>query len=367
MRKYDKIAYLTVIPFKDTGNVVEYFIKNSNEFYLYLFPPSYKNQPTEFLIYKNGKLFEKDKFWFYKGNNKLLIHIFYYLYFLLCLFKYRVRDTFIIFYFPLYLFLNAQISLVTRNKYIFWIWDYFPTKSKVMDTYNKLVLHYNNHLQYVMYLSPNLKKIYSNRSRSSSVREVVSFGIKDRKIVKKVKHNVLGYIGNLRPGQGIEFLIDVAKQNNKITVEFIGDGPLRAELEHIVAKNKLTKRVLFHGFVNNDELLGIVSRWQIAVAPYIPSKDNPTIYTEPGKIKLYIELGLPVIMTKVSYIYKDLLKYNAGLAIDYKYASLIDAITIIQKSYSKYRAGVALYKKDNLFETYYNKKFKFLERNEKKS
>ena len=135
----------------------------------------------------------------------------------------------------------------------------------------------------------------------------------------------------------------------------------------MVKKYKLSKRVAFHGFVTNDQLLQIVKRWEVAVAPYIPSKDNPTMYTEPGKIKLYIELGLPVIMTKVSYIYKDLIKYNAGTAIDFTYASFAKALHEIQKKYKHYKLGVEEFKKDNQFESYYQTKFKFLEHNEKKT
>lgn len=368
MQRYNKIAYLTVIPFKDTGNLAEYFIKNSKEFYLYLFPPSYKNQPTQVSHYRNGKLIKKEELWWYKGNNKALIHVFYYIYYLHVLIKYRITNTFIIFYFPLYLFLNSIISLFTGNKFVFWIWDYFPTKSNVMNIYNALVKHYNDSLRYVLYLSPNLKKIYTvDNVGTSKVREVVSFGIKKVNVDAKPVKNTVGYIGNLRPGQGLEFILEAAKQNPKLRVEFAGDGPLREELEKFVNRYKLSKRVVFHGFVTNEQLLQIVKSWEAAVAPYIPSKDNPTMYTEPGKIKLYIELGLPVIMTKVSYIYKDLIKYNAGIAIAYTYKSFAEGLSDIQKKYKHYKAGVEQFKKDNQFETYYQKKFAFLEHNEKKA
>jgi glycosyltransferase involved in cell wall biosynthesis len=237
-----------------------------------------------------------------------------------------------------------------------------------MNVYNSLVKHYNDSLQYVLYLSPNLKKIYvPTTMRENTVKEVISFGIKDIKVTAKPIKNTIGYIGNLRPGQGLEFILEAAKKNPKLIVEFAGDGPLREELEKIVKTYKLSKRVTFHGFVTNEELLHIVKRWEVAVAPYLPSKDNPTMYTEPGKIKLYIEFGLPVIMTKVSYIYKDLIKYNAGTAIDFTYTSFAKGLLEIQKNYKQYKTGVENFKKDNQFEGYYHRKFRFLESNEKKT
>lgn len=365
MFRYKKIAYVTVIPFKDTGNIVEYFAKNSQEFYLYLFPPSYKNQPSQFSYFNKGNEIMTEKLWWYKGNNKILIHVFYYIYYIHILSKYRITNTYIIFYFPLYLLLNSFISFLTGNKFVFWIWDYFPVKSRVMNIYNTLVKHYNDSLQYVLYLSPNLKKIYTSSfvqsKEKEGIREVVSFGIKEVEIIGKVNSNTVGYIGNLRPGQGLEFILDAVKENPELYVEFVGDGPLRDELNRLVKEYRITKRVTFHGFVTNEQLLGIVAKWEVAIAPYIPTKDNPTMYTEPGKIKLYIELGLPVIMTKVSYIYKELVKYNAGVVIDFEYKSFAKALRTIQKNYSQYKLGVKKLKEDNQFEIYYRKKFRFLE------
>lgn len=362
MYKYKKIAYFVVIPFKDTGNLLEYFQKNSEEFYLYLFPPSYKNQASIINYYKKGKLSRTETLWFYKGNNKLLIHIFYFIYYFYILFKYKITNTYIIFYFPLFLFLNSAMTFFTGNKYVFWIWDYFPTKSGVMSIYNSLVKHYNNSLQYVLYLSPTLRKIYASRIDKEKVRKVVSFGIKNLKLSRKIEKNKIGFIGNLRPGQGIEFLIEVAKQNEKIRIDIIGDGPLRKELEIMVKRYKLSNTVTFYGFVTNQELLKIVKKWEVAVAPYIPTKDNPTMYTEPGKIKLYAELGLPVLMTKVSYIYKELIKYNAGADIDLTYQSFMRGLNKIQKNYPHYEVGVTTFKKANLFESYYDNQFTFLKK-----
>lgn len=340
MYKYTKIAYFVVIPFKDTGNLVEYFINNSNEFYLYLYPPSYKNQPSVLNYYKKGKLVKTETLWFYKGNNKFLIHLFYYIYYLYALLKFKITNTYIIFYFPLFLFLNSLFALFTGNKYVFWIWDYFPTKSRTMYLYNLLVKYYNNSLSYVIYLSPVLKEIYKTKGDEKKVRQVVSFGIKNLTLTSSVKPNKIGFIGNLRPGQGLEFIIEIAKQNKKIQVEIIGDGPLRLALESMIIKHKLTKRVILYGFVSNKELLTIVKKWEVAVAPYIPTKDNPTMYTEPGKIKLYIELGLPVIMTRVSYLYKELVRYNAGVDIDLTCQSFINGLNKIQKHYKLYTEGV---------------------------
>lgn len=362
MYKYKKIAYLTVYPFKDTGNVVEYFVSSSIDFFLYLFPPSYKNQPSVFAHYHQGKLMKEEKIWIYKGNNKLLIHCFYYLYYLYFLIKYRINNAHIIFYFPIFLFFKSVIEFFTFNKYVFWIWDYFPSKSRTMKIYNKVIKHYSCRMNFVIYLSPRLKEIYDTRKESSEkIREVVPFGIRTVNIKRTPVPSLIGYIGNMRPGQGLEFLLEVAKKKDNLCIQFIGEGPLIKVLQEYVKDNKLSDKIKFFGFVSNQKLVKITKRWEVAVAPYTPTKSNPTMFTDPGKIKLYIEYGIPTIMTKVSYFYKELLKYNAGVVIENNYESFIKGLDTIQGNYEKYVNGVLEVKKNYQFKRLYHAKFKFLQ------
>lgn len=360
MHTYKKVAYLVVSTFQDTGSVVEYFISRTKEFYLYIFPPSYKNKPTIIKYYKNGKLSASEEIWFYKGNNKIIIHVLYFVYYIYFILKFRITHTYILFYFPIFLFLNSIISLFTANKYVFWIWDYFPTNSKVIKLYNRIVEHYNNNLRFVLYLSPLLFKLYNHKqfkSKKNRIRNIISFGIKDRDIINKKQNNVIGYIGNLRTGQGLESLLKIVKNNSELTLHIIGEGPLRKQIVNDINLNRLSHRVMLHGFLSNDELITIASKWDVAVALYDHGKDNPTFYTDPGKIKLYLELGLPVIMTRVSYIYKQLLFYNAGEVYDAHKETFTEVLKKIQNNYPSYIKGVNKFKSTILFDSYYNKKF----------
>lgn len=360
MNKYKKIAYFIPIPFKDTGNITKYFIEKSELFFLYLYPPSYRNQPSKIEVYKNGKLIKSESIWIYKGENKLLIHFFYIFFYLYFCFKYKFYNTVILFYFPLFLFLSSFLSFFLKNTYIFWIWDYFPVNIGSIKIYNKIVSYYNKHIKYVIYLSPTLRNVYGLNFKNNLFRKTISFGIRDVKIIRKPIKNLIGYIGNLRQGQGLEFLLRIVRNNKQLKIQLIGEGELRKELEFYVRKFKLSSRVIFLGFVNNEKLINIVNKWEVAVAPYDMGKENPTYYTDAGKIKLYVEFEIPIIMTKLSYFYKQIVKYSAGIGINLTEQSFLLGLLEIRKNYKKYSKGVLKLKSENEYNKYYDKKFKFL-------
>ena len=79
----------------------------------------------------------------------------------------------------------------------------------------------------------------------------------------------------------------------------------------------LDDHFIFYGFVRRDsDVVDIVSRCAVGVAPFIPVPENNAMTADPGKIKLYAFLGLPVIVTKIpSGLLID--REEAGIAIDY--------------------------------------------------
>jgi hypothetical protein len=342
------------------GDIADYFIRNSEEFFLYLYPPSYRNKPSLFQYYKKGVLVNTTNIFIYRGNNKTVIHFFYYFLFLYLLIKYRIHHAFIIFHFPIFLFFNSLVSILTFNKYVFWLWDYFPGSTPLMKIHNKLVDHYNNNLKYVIYLSPSLEKMYTRKNSPNKLRRTISLGIKNIKVSRKPVKNLLGYVGNLRPGQGVEFLLDVIKKNKKFRLQLIGDGPSRKELEEYVVKNKIEKYVQFLGFVENKKMTNIIKRWEVAVAAYTPGKKVPAYYTDLGKLKLYVQYEIPILTSGVSYFYKEIVKYMAGRVIVLDYKNFLKEHAIIQNNYDKYCKGVSILKKAHLADSYYKERFNFI-------
>lgn len=66
------------------------------------------------------------------------------------------------------------------------------------------------------------------------------------------------YVGNLEPGKRIDLLLraaaQIAPRRDDFTIELVGDGSARAELEKLTATLGLSTRVHFHGFCQRKEV-----------------------------------------------------------------------------------------------------------------
>ena len=72
----------------------------------------------------------------------------------------------------------------------------------------------------------------------------------------------------------------------------------------------------------------------VGLAPYIVDKKNFSYYTDPGKAKVYLGCGLPVIITKFPLIAYEIDKRGAGVAIDYSERDLKEALIRVIYLYS---------------------------------
>ena len=160
---------------------------------------------------------------------------------------------------------------------------------------------------------------------------------------------------------GLDLLLNalplIIEQVPNVKVRIIGSGPWD-ELKRLVAKSGLKDRFVFHGFIKDEEkLFDLVSRCTIGVAPYAFTADNPAIYTDPGKPKLYAFCGLPTIITKITSIAAEMHARKAGVAINYDKNDLAaEAIRLLQdeQTLREYRENATdfarLYISERLFD-----------------
>jgi glycosyltransferase involved in cell wall biosynthesis len=101
-----------------------------------------------------------------------------------------------------------------------------------------------------------------------------------------------------------------------------------------------------YGFITNDaEVVKTISTCAIGVAPFIPVPENNAATADPGKIKFYTFLGLPVITTKIpSGLLID--KKEAGIAIEYdqhEFANTVIKLLQDDQILIKYRQNANLF------------------------
>ncbi len=141
-------------------------------------------------------------------------------------------------------------------------------------------------------VQPDKLVVVSNGVNPDSFR----VGVADPALVHQfslVGKVVIGFVGWFRPWHGLDLLIQAFAKaglhTKNVSLLLIGDGPARADLEHLVKTLDLAQHVLFTGALSHDEVPAHLNLLDIAVQPAANE------YCCPMKILEYFGLGKPVI------------------------------------------------------------------------
>lgn len=153
------------------------------------------------------------------------------------------------------------------------------------------------------------------------------------------------FVGILLEKQGIQLILEslprIIQSIPKLKFVIVGQGEYYSKLKIQTKKLNIEKFVTFKGFVGDHRKVEkILCKSAVGLAPYVPTPDNFTIYADPGKVKLYIACGLPVVITDVSHISSVIESKKAGIVVKYDSNSLANAIIKLmsnQKLYEEYR------------------------------
>ena len=173
---------------------------------------------------------------------------------------------------------------------------------------------------------------------------------------------VFGFIGVIKKSHGLGIVFDYAKEILKkfpeVRYEVIGSGPDEMFFRAEAKKRKLLTH--FHGYVEDLKAKQILSHATICIATYVPDAGNVSHYGDPGKIKLYLSLGIPVIATNVISFANEIKKHGAGEIVAYNGKfEFIRAIEKILSHYPRYQKNaLALSKKYN-YKVIYKRLFAF--------
>jgi len=146
---------------------------------------------------------------------------------------------------------------------------------------------------------------------------------------EKIKDSIV-LLSHLTKDKGVQIAIKAMKDvsmefpNSKLFI--IGKGPYEKELRKLAKELKLDKNIEFLGFMDHDEAMKNLSKFEIALAPYEDDPDSITYYADPTKPKEYLAAGLPLIITRVPWIAEEVEKKSMGKVINYNDAELAGAI-----------------------------------------
>lgn len=162
------------------------------------------------------------------------------------------------------------------------------------------------------------------------------------------------YMGALHDGKGLQLIVQafpqVLKRVPSAELHILGFGPFEAELKRLVAASPARRRIHVPGGLAHGELFKQVPQFRVALAPYLDAPGSYTWWCDPTKPKEYLACGLPIILTKVPWIWELIAdpRKPMGIAIDYQLGQLVDAQVRLLKDdafYAKCRRNALAYAK----------------------
>src|SRR3989338_292839 len=346
------------------GNIEEYFAKHTKKLVAFIVMPRLKNKGNLLRVYERGKLIEEKKIW--SSENIFLYYGFWYFFYMCFIFKYFSRNEKLIVYsgHPISFF-GMSIQKLFRNiVFVYFVGDYFPPISLSLWLFEKLKKYYHDRIHYCCYLSDRINRKLNGIILNTPFRKTVMWGVNARPIRRETnRHNFsFLFVGQITDSQGLDFFYEFLKSHKEYSIKIIGicDEALYKKHQKLIKDYDIINQVYFpNKFFSNEELEKISKSCHVGVALYKLSKLNATYYTDPGKIKTYAQLGLPILMSDISAIASYIKKFNAGEVITLNKKSIYDGIVKIRNNYDSYTDGLEKFNRFFYYESYYRRLFSF--------
>jgi glycosyltransferase involved in cell wall biosynthesis len=180
---------------------------------------------------------------------------------------------------------------------------------------------------------------------------VVPMGAKlnriERMPYEKINRQQLVFVGHLLEKQGLqlvfEALPEIVKRAPKARIVIVGQGEYELKLRALAKKLKIEQYLDWQGFVErHEDVEKLLCQSAIGLAPYIPSEESYTYFTDPGKPKLYLGCGLPVVITDFPASAQLIAEAKAGIIIDTTVKHIEEAVIKLltdDKIYKEYRSN----------------------------
>lgn len=129
----------------------------------------------------------------------------------------------------------------------------------------------------------------------------------------------VGFVGTLKPWHGTDVLLrafaaSLHPDRSSWHLEFVGAGPEQQRLERMAQELGIAGQVTFHGAVPPQDIPEILTRFDVAVAPY-PKPEREGHYFSPLKVYEYLAAGVAVVASAVGEL-PELLSGKGGNALE---------------------------------------------------
>ena len=239
------------------------------------------------------------------------------------------------------------------DKLVFYVIDYTPQRFS-----NSVINYIYNQIDKLAFYKATMiwtlnEEMLFGRVKQKSLDlnlikyDIVPFGnhseIYSEHDYQKNKINHIVYFGGISKEKGSELFVSIAKEliklnTNDFKIIIMGGGDIE-QLKSEVAQNSLDRFFDIKGRINDQlEAEKIMLECGIALAPYNANdKNNYAFYADPGKVKVYLSCGLPVLITDVPPFAKTIASTNSGVIIEYEAKDIALEITKLFANENSYK------------------------------
>ncbi|MBI4058804.1 glycosyltransferase [Candidatus Microgenomates bacterium] len=158
---------------------------------------------------------------------------------------------------------------------------------------------------------------------------------------KKNRYQLI-FMGHLLEKQGLDVVIkgipSILKKIPEAKLVVMGTGEYENHLKNLAKRLKIEKHVLFTGYIErHEDIERKLARSALAVAMYKPDPASFTNWSDPGKLKNYLAAGLPIILTSVPPVAKEIKNEKCGVIAEYNEKDFSQQVINLLRNNSKMR------------------------------
>lgn len=256
--------------------------------------------------------------------------------------------------------LNAVVAILLKkcrriDRVIFYTIDWMPGRfanSVLNAVYHALDRFCVRHCDAAWNISPRIVEVRREQGLPDARNVLVPVGVDLEKISLPDKAarapRDLVLLGALSPSKGVDLVIEawprLLARFPDLRLHVIGKTPNNAVEDGVVYApyeprlRELGDSVVLHGVMKHDAVLETLPTFDIGLALYRPTDNNLSRWADPSRVKDYLACGLPVIITDVPEIARDVDAEGAGLVAAYTAGAVEEAVAAMVGAPDDWRA-----------------------------
>lgn len=217
---------------------------------------------------------------------------------------------------------NIALSLrkyFPKTKIIYYAYDYYFYNNIFSSRYLINQIEKSAYMKSDIVWAVNQQIIEEHKKRNYNRDKVftIPLGIKSKYIIDyKPNSKQILFMGNFKEGHNLRLLVNTfAKLPADYHLHLIGQGNMYAEIENLI-QDLGVANITLYGFKTEQEIIDIIVQNKISYGIAIYENTQEILCADPGKIKDYLALGLPIITTNNHSMSQDIQKFNLGVVLE---------------------------------------------------